>query len=202
MHKSTPTQILIDRVTDIKYTPKGNAFLECFTNMGVVAFWGRPGNMPNIHLIQDSQLPCTVLCDTISASPRWVGHALWVPESSTIRFLNAPDNPIKQNAQPKDAAAASNLSVEDLAKLRRSVMQIIVELEKKVAEADPHAMLGHRIRILSKCNAIPPEISAMMRTVTEMRNAAEYRHKVLNDNESAAVRHAWIAIQDWWRRTQ
>ena len=37
----------------------------------------------------------------------------------------------------------------------------------------------------------------MMRTITEMRNSAEYESKVLSPSECAVVRHAWQAIQEW-----
>jgi hypothetical protein len=36
-----------------------------------------------------------------------------------------------------------------------------------------------------------------MRTVAEMRNAAEYDSKVLSRFESVAVKNAWLAIGEW-----
>jgi hypothetical protein len=43
---------------------------------------------------------------------------------------------------------------------------------------------------------IPREIAALMKTITEMRNSAEYKSKVFSPSECAVVRHAWQAIQE------
>jgi hypothetical protein len=44
---------------------------------------------------------------------------------------------------------------------------------------------------------IPGYVSAFMRTITEMRNAAEYESKTLSLAESRAVEAAWAAIEEW-----
>ena len=36
-----------------------------------------------------------------------------------------------------------------------------------------------------------------MRTITEMRNAAEYQDKILSAAESRVVWAAWEALQEW-----
>jgi hypothetical protein len=57
--------------------------------------------------------------------------------------------------------------------------------------------VGARIGLLQRSGVIPREIAAMMRTVTEMRNAVEYQDKTLSPAEGSAVRAAWSVIQEW-----
>ncbi len=88
------------------------------------------------------------------------------------------------------------LSVDDLAELRRKLMSLLNKLEGQ--NRIQSEGIRKRISRLSQVGGpIPREIAALMTTITEMRNSAEYESKVLSTSECAVVRHAWQAIQDW-----
>jgi hypothetical protein len=61
----------------------------------------------------------------------------------------------------------------------------------------PASSIKSRVLDLSRNKIVPREIAQMMLLITEMRNAAEYEHKVLSASESRAVKHAWEAINEW-----
>jgi hypothetical protein len=75
-------------------------------------------------------------------------------------------------------------------------VQLLSALDQSGTRPDNEGVAG-RINRLSRNNVIPREIAAMMRTVTELRNAAEYDSKVLSPAESGAVAAAYAAIQEW-----
>jgi hypothetical protein len=62
--------------------------------------------------------------------------------------------------------------------------------------------IAYRISRLKKDNVIPRHVEPSMRTVTEMRNIAEYESKTLSPIQSRAVRAAWEAIEEWAQRQQ
>lgn len=54
-----------------------------------------------------------------------------------------------------------------------------------------------RIGRLSRAGAIPREVAAFMRSITEMRNVAEYQGKELSSAENRAIAAAWGVIEEW-----
>jgi hypothetical protein len=66
-------------------------------------------------------------------------------------------------------------------------------------QADRPAGEGVAARIgrLSRLAVIPREVAACMRTITEMRNVAEYEAKTLSNAETAAVEASWLVIREW-----
>jgi hypothetical protein len=87
-------------------------------------------------------------------------------------------------------------STDQLAECRRKLMRLLTTLELR---NPPQELLGvgKRISMLERTGIIPREIAAMMRTITEMRSAAEYQDKILSAAESSAVSAAWSAVQEW-----
>ena len=92
---------------------------------------------------------------------------------------------------------AKALSVDDLAELRRKLTALLNSFDS--ASGVQREGIRSRINRLSRDGGrpIPRAIAALMTTITEMRNSAEYESKVLTASECAVVRHAWQAIQDW-----
>jgi hypothetical protein len=90
---------------------------------------------------------------------------------------------------------AKSLGASVLADARRCILRILDGLEKEGRATDQS--ISARIAQLSRIGAIPRPIAACMRTVTEMRNAAEYDGRDLSPAESSAVLGAWSAINEW-----
>jgi hypothetical protein len=78
-----PTELEIRSVGHVQETARGNCYVECATNLGVVAFWGKSGNMSNITAIQSRTPPFGVKCGCIPSN--WQQHAMWVPEAVAVR---------------------------------------------------------------------------------------------------------------------
>jgi hypothetical protein len=98
-------------------------------------------------------------------------------------------------AQPQPTPTKP-LSVDDLAELRRKLMALLDGID--TSKRGVGKGIRKRINRLSYDGGpVPREIAALMTTITEMRNSAEYESKVLSDSECAVVRHAWQAIQEW-----
>ena len=79
-----PTELEIRRVGELKTTAKGNAYVECATDLGVVAFWGDAHDMKNIQTLQNRQPPFKATCGCIPAN--WKQHAFWVPQSASVNI--------------------------------------------------------------------------------------------------------------------
>ena len=194
-----PTEILILHVGAVQHSPKGHPFVECKAKGGTVAFWGSPGNIKNIQEIQQTKAPFTIICDSIKSN--WPNHDLWIPERGEIYFVG----PIEaQSPSPSRSSETSPslVSVQELAQWRHAVIEILKALEGPQPDVDAADGVAFRISRLSHRNVIPREIGALMRTVTEMRNAAEYEAKILSAYESMAVRNAWLAVEDWWKQAR
>jgi hypothetical protein len=88
------------------------------------------------------------------------------------------------------------VSASQLATWRRSLVQLLSTLDQG-SQKPPNEGVAGRISRLQRDGILPREVGAMMRTVTEMRNAAEYESKSLTAAESAVVRASWKAIQEW-----
>lgn len=89
MAKPSPTELEIRQVGEVQTTPKGNSFVECVTDVGVVAFWGDANNMTNIEVVKHAQPPFKATCGCIPSN--WKQHALWVPQSATVMLRVAGD---------------------------------------------------------------------------------------------------------------
>jgi hypothetical protein len=132
-----------------------------------------------------------MVCDCIPS--KWTKHDLWVHEGHEIYAVESISEGTRPEASASDAEAG--VSIQELAVWRRTIAKWVAALEHgRSGSADP---LSKRIGALSFSGDVPREIAALMKTVTEMRNAAEYNAKVLSKVESLAVRNAWLAIAEW-----
>jgi alkylated DNA nucleotide flippase Atl1 len=103
-----------------------------------------------------------------------------------------PERPPLPGSEPQ---RAPSLSVNDLADLRRKLTALLNSFDASGAQGEG---IRKRINRLSHDGGpVPRAIAALMTTITEMRNSAEYESKVLSTAECAVVRHAWQAIQEW-----
>jgi hypothetical protein len=119
------------------------------------------------------------------------------------KAAGAPNRPAAVDAPEKhsplarsEPQQAASLSVDDLADLRRRLTALLNTFDPQTGSSLEG--IAKRISRLSQTGGpVPREIAALMRTITEMRNSAEYQSKVLSPSECAVVRHAWQAIQEW-----
>lgn len=192
-----PTEIAVVTVGQLQHSPNGHPFVEGHARGGIVAFWGGPGNMENIRLVQHTQPPFTIICDCIKSN--WPNHALWIPEKGEIYFIEPTKASSIERAVGVSASAAA-VTLAELAEWRHGLVSLVAQLEKAANPENPSDGLAGRIARLSHQGVVPREIAALMRAVSEMRNAAEYEAKVLTPYESLAIRNAWEAIQQWWKR--
>jgi len=86
------------------------------------------------------------------------------------------------------------LSVDDLARMRRALLRAMDQLDPTRVERESPSARLHR---LAAERRIPRGISAMMRSVIEFRNTAEYERTVPTGAESRALRATWEAITEW-----
>ncbi len=89
-----------------------------------------------------------------------------------------------------------DVTIATLSEWRRDLVQILARLEGDGGQ-DSYRGVATRIDSLSKAGRVPRDIAALMRVVSEMRNAAEYEAKVLTKAESDAVANARLAIVNW-----
>jgi hypothetical protein len=94
------------------------------------------------------------------------------------------------------AAERVPLTANDLGELRRALMTLLIALEPRdlpsVRENGPAALIER----LSKVKIIPRDVAACMRTITEIRNAAEYEANISRARTSA-VEAALQVIREW-----
>jgi len=131
----------------------------------------------------------------------------WKAAGAPSRSTTTVDAPIASQTQvpvlskgPASASASPqltpSLSVDDLAGLRRKLTSLLNSFDG--ASGPQGEGIRKRINRLSHDGGpIPRATAALMTTITEMRNSAEYESKVLSASECAVVRHAWQAIQEW-----
>jgi hypothetical protein len=201
MAATTCTEFVVRQIGPLKHSPKGHPYVECRVDGGTVAFWGSPGNMTNIETVKSAAVPFKTICDCIDAN--WPQHALWVPERAAIYVLEpldatpghqAPGSPVAGTAEATRERPETLVSIEELASWRRQLIGWVTLLEQGNPSADG---ISGRIGALSRAGVIPREIAALMKAVTEMRNAAEYNSKALSRFESLAVQNAWLAVKEW-----
>jgi len=88
------------------------------------------------------------------------------------------------------------VTVSLLTEWRRKLIKCLVELETHETRNEIQGV-AERISRLQRSGVIPRETAALMRTITEMRNAAEYQDKTLSAAETRVVWAAWEALQEW-----
>lgn len=100
--------------------------------------------------------------------------------------------------EPTPPIADSNRTVDvnQLTEWRRRVVRLVGKLDRG-HEHPTGESIARQISRLTSDNVIPRYVAPLMRTVTEMRNIAEYESKTLSPIESDAVRAAWKAIKEW-----
>ncbi len=153
----------------------------------------------NEHNYSPEQYARALLMDGLAKG--WLPHfdtqASLRKASNSSPRLAAKQPSVSSPAQPS-VSTAPQLSVDDLAALRRKLV-LLAKLDQQ-----PTSTEGIRKRIgrLSQTGGpVPRHIAALMVTITEMRNSAEYESKVLSPSECTAVTSAWQAIQDWAKTT-
>jgi hypothetical protein len=126
-------------------------------------------------------------------------------EATLVRPATPPSNLAgtqpASTRQPVDKSrpvpvARTPLSASQLSDLRRRLVQFLTRLDPAIGQPVKDGVAA-RIARLTREGLIPREIAAVMRTVTEMRNATEYESKTLSPTESAVVDAAWAAIEEW-----
>ena len=86
MQDPTERTLRITKINPRATTPRGNHYLACETDAGIVAFWGSDKNLRNIELIEKLPRPVEVTCGCIRPGSDWEhDHVLWVPEGCTIK---------------------------------------------------------------------------------------------------------------------
>ena len=127
---------------------------------------------------------------------RHAGHGDGLPQQRVAQPTVAA-KAVAADTRPEPRSVAP-VSVDDLAELRRQLAALLNTIDGGSGGQD--GRIRHRISQLSRDGGpVPREIAALMVIITEMRNSAEYRSKVLSASECAAVQHAWQAIQEWAR---
>jgi hypothetical protein len=157
--------------------------------------------MTNIETVRSAAVPFKTICDCIDAN--WPQHDLWVPERAAIYALEPletapgrqePGSSVAETVEPTRERTETLVSIEELTSWRRQLIGWLALLEKGNPSADG---ISSRIGALSRAGVIPREIAALMKALTEMRNAAEYNSKALSRFESLAVQNAWLAVKEW-----
>jgi hypothetical protein len=122
--------------------------------------------------------------------------AEWKAAGALNRPVGVDVPPKRLPLQRSEPQRAPSLSVNDLADLRRNLTALLNSFDN--ASGAQGEGIRKRINRLSHDGGpVPRAIAALMTTITEMRNSAEYESKVLSASECAVVRHAWQAIQEW-----
>jgi hypothetical protein len=165
-------------------TQKGNLYLECDTDHGTVAFWGKSTNTRNIDAVEAQTLPVLVDCETIGSN--WPQHRFWVMEGARLKFTSVQQTPV--------AAAVIGVTADELNQWRRRLLRL---LEKLFGQGAPKQGPISRITELKRDSKIPRKTAALMIAVTEVRNAAEHPGDMPTAAEAAAARSAWEAVTDW-----
>jgi hypothetical protein len=192
MSDPVSTEFLVRTVSAVRHSPNGHPYVETVGDRGVVAFWGSPGNMGHIEAVSQAPRPFRIVCDCIQS--KWRQHDAWVYERDHIYSIE----PLRDDSPPAAESTGTpneDVSIQDLTSWRRQIAGWVAVLEQRGGSSSDS--LAGRIGALSRSGAVPREVAALMRTVTEMRNAAEYDSKVLSRFESVAVKNAWLAIGEW-----
>ncbi len=196
-YQSPKTRILtVTSVSEMNRTRNGNAFVECDTNEGVIAVWGKT-DMRNITAVLNTGVPFDMECGLISSN--WPQHRFWIPESARIEIVLDNAGPSRISIPSVYEAAHScskeaTLGPDELNKCRRRMLRL---LDRLFGPSDPEDGLISRIVSHKRDGRIPRKIAALMITVAEIRNATEHANEALTSNERNAARFSWEAVSDW-----
>ena len=151
------------------------------------AQYKRPCNLcrPSLILIKEPTPPIAVPT-TEPTSP--IVDAIKESTSAIVIPTKEPTPPIADSNRTVD--------VNQLTDWRRRVVRLVGKLDQGHERPTGESIAG-QISRLSKDNVIPRYVAQLMRTVTEMRNIAEYESKTFSPSESDAVRAAWKAVKEW-----
>lgn len=169
-------------------SPNGYPLVECRTDLGVVAFWGSVGRRVNLDKLLSLVAPVHVRAGCRPPGPGFPSHSLWVPETAEFAAMDAA---VKE---PPKLGHHAPPEAEELRRWRRELADCLMKIDDA---PEPGESLGHQIGRLTREGKIPRETSAMMRAVTEMRNAVEHQDKQLSASEGKAARAAWDAVHEW-----
>ncbi|MGH9904142.1 MAG: hypothetical protein ACRD8U_01005 [Pyrinomonadaceae bacterium] len=112
----------------------------------------------------------------------------------TVRVVRKVLTPVDGGAP--EAKPSGVVTASQLAEWRRKLIRCLVELERNAGPSEI-VSIAERISRLQRSEIIPRETAAMMRTITEMRNAAEYQDKTPSPAQSKAALATWEALQEW-----
>ncbi|TAK23951.1 MAG: hypothetical protein EPO26_07725 [Chloroflexota bacterium] len=125
--------------------------------------------------------PVTAVCARVGVASQSIG----LPAPSAERTSAIP------TAEPP------TLSVERLGGMRRSLHRLFDQLDPD--SVGSRESISARLSRLRDRRRIPRDIAALMRSVIETRNTAEYETLVMLPSQSRAVRATWQAIDEWTR---
>lgn len=120
----------------------------------------------------------------------------WIQTGVRVRIDVQDSGAVPLGVAVRHSRPPQPVSVETLAAWRRSLIQIISKIER-ANHVVPDGGVANRIGILTRSGHLPREVAQFMRTVTELRNEAEYNAKILTPTESEAASAAWRAIVEW-----
>lgn len=175
--KSTPRTLRIGSIGTEQRSAKGYPFIECRTDAGIVAFWGSANRRVNLNTLRGLTAPITVEAGCRPPGQGYPLHHLWVPETADLRVL-AGTVPVSVHAE------GDTPTLDELRLWRRALTEYL----RRIDDVD-HSTLAGQIRALTLAGRVPRDIAAMMRVVTETRNAVEH--------EGAAARSAWAGVCEW-----
>jgi hypothetical protein len=104
--------------------------------------------------------------------------------------------PAKQPQSSPGAPQVPEVTHAVLSDWRHRIVQALARLDQ-TGERQPQESVAAQIGRLSRRGVIPRSVAAMIRAITEMRNAVEYEAKTLSEAESIAADANWRAIQQW-----
>ena len=130
-------------------------------------------------------------------------QALWLKPCKHCRPAFDPtlvraEPPIETEPSQEQSVQTKSVSMSatKLADRRRELLRLIDKVDQGVDRPNAEGV-GARISRLTRQDLIPREVSACMRVITEMRNAAEYKAKTLSDADTKAVEASWVVICEW-----
>ena len=191
-YKPTSTATFtVSKVGEVRTSQRGDPFIECRADVGIVAFWGGKLDQENIGRIQKARTPFRVTCECFKPDSK--KYALWIPQvPSIVELIELSPDPAHPDRREGTRAS---VSADDLSQYRRLLLRILASID--AGPGQQGESVAFRIGRLARQGKIPREVAALMRTITEMRNTTEYEAKVLSEAESQAVAGAWQAIQEW-----
>ena len=98
-------------------------------------------------------------------------------------------------ADVSDEDTRTKVTIAELGEKRRALIRLLNFVDQETHRRSDESVAA-RIGRLSRDNVIPRQLAACMRTITEMRNVAEYE-RTLTSTENSVVASAWGVIKEW-----